>query len=153
VTHAKLELGNQRKRIKQSFAGALSVSIRGESVSIRVWITFSLFWVFPKNMNDCGETIPNPQPAKFTHSGGHILSHHPESIANISFLGYHMLSLRRCRKTSPCRQDFAVRHDVTIQPEWAPYLPALCIDQTIKETANAANRDRFAVSGGLFVRA
>jgi hypothetical protein len=41
-------------KIKQSVAGALSVSIRGESVSIRVWITFSLFWVFPKNMKDCG---------------------------------------------------------------------------------------------------
>jgi hypothetical protein len=36
------------KKIKQSLAGALSVSIR-------VWIIFSLFWVFPKNMKDCGE--------------------------------------------------------------------------------------------------
>jgi hypothetical protein len=44
------------KQIKQSLAGALSVSIRGGSVSIRVWITFSLFWVFPKNMKDCGKS-------------------------------------------------------------------------------------------------
>jgi hypothetical protein len=43
------------KKIKQSLAGTSSVSIRGGSVSIRVWITFSLFWVFPKNMRDCGE--------------------------------------------------------------------------------------------------
>jgi hypothetical protein len=43
------------KKIKQSLAGTSSVSIREGSVSIRVWITFSLFWVFPKNMKDCGE--------------------------------------------------------------------------------------------------
>jgi hypothetical protein len=36
------------KKIKQSLAGTLSVSIR-------VWTTFALFWVFPKNMKDCGE--------------------------------------------------------------------------------------------------
>jgi hypothetical protein len=41
-------------KIKQTLTGTLSVSIRGGSVSIRVWITFSLFWVFPKNMRDCG---------------------------------------------------------------------------------------------------